>query len=53
MQGWKDMENTRVDSFRYDVTPREYIKMVICEHGCVAPNSVASVLRSSSAASTI
>lgn len=45
LSGWRDVENTHVASFRYDVTPSDYVKMIICEHGCVAPNSVASVLR--------
>lgn len=50
LQGWKDVNNMRIDSFRYDVTPSECIKTVVCEHGCVAPKGVASVLRSSMAA---
>ncbi|KAI5837060.1 hypothetical protein DFP73DRAFT_620508 [Morchella snyderi] len=50
LQGWKDIDNMRIESFRYDVTPSECIKAVVCEHGCVAPKSVASVLRSSMAA---
>lgn len=48
--GWREVEGTHVESFRYDVTPSDCVKMVICEHGCVAPNSVASVLRNAAGA---
>lgn len=50
LKGWREVDNTHVESFRYDVTPSEWVKMVICEHGCVAPGSVTSVLRTAAGA---
>ncbi|KAF8538129.1 hypothetical protein BDD12DRAFT_843804 [Trichophaea hybrida] len=45
LDGWKDVPNTTVVSFLYDVTPAECLSVVICEHGCVTPEGVSNVLR--------
>jgi len=45
LAGWKDVPNTTVVNFRYDVTTADDITMVICEHGCVTPEGVSYVLR--------
>lgn len=47
LAGWRDVPNTTVVNFRYDVTAAENITMVVCEHGCVTPEGVSSVLRAS------
>jgi translation initiation factor eIF-2B subunit delta len=47
LDGWKDVANTTVVSFMYDVTPAEYLTMVICEHGCVTAEGVSAVMRMS------
>ena len=45
LAGWRDVPNTTVVSFMYDVTPAESLSVVICEHGCVNPEGVPSILR--------
>jgi translation initiation factor eIF-2B subunit delta len=37
---WRDIPNLKVLNLMYDVTPAEYISMVICEYGSVPPSSV-------------
>ena len=42
---WKDIQNLQILNLMYDVTPAEYIRMVICEYGSVPPSSVPVVHR--------
>lgn len=42
---WKDVPNLQILNLMYDVTPAEYIRMVICEYGSVPPSSVPVVHR--------
>lgn len=42
---WKEIENLQVLNLMYDVTPAEYIRMVICEYGSLPPSSVPVVHR--------
>lgn len=42
---WRDIPNLQVLNLMYDVTPAEYIKMVICEYGSLPPSSVPVVHR--------
>ncbi|KAF2486392.1 hypothetical protein BDY17DRAFT_291417 [Neohortaea acidophila] len=45
MADWKDITNLQVLNLMYDVTPAEYIRMVICEYGSLPPSSVPVVHR--------
>ncbi|KAA8896767.1 initiation factor 2 subunit family-domain-containing protein [Sphaerosporella brunnea] len=47
LEGWRDVPNTMVVNFMYDVTPAECLTLVICEHGCVTAEGVSAVLRMS------
>ncbi|KAK3680138.1 hypothetical protein LTR78_000515 [Recurvomyces mirabilis] len=40
LKDWKEIPNLQVLNLMYDVTPAEYIRMVICEYGSVPPSSV-------------
>ena len=42
---WKDVQNLQILNLMYDVTPAEYIRMVICEYGSLPPSSVPVVHR--------
>lgn len=42
---WKDIANLQVLNLMYDVTPAEYIRLVICEYGNLPPSSVPVVHR--------
>ncbi|KAI9794908.1 MAG: hypothetical protein M1833_007355 [Piccolia ochrophora] len=42
---WRDTPNLLLLNLMYDVTPAEYIKMVISEHGSLPPSSVPVVHR--------
>lgn len=42
---WRDIPNLQVLNLLYDVTPAEYIRMVICEYGSLPPSSVPVVHR--------
>lgn len=42
---WKDIPNLRILNLMYDVTPAEYITMVICEYGSLPSTSVPVVHR--------
>lgn len=42
---WKDIKNLQILNLMYDVTPAEYIRMVICEYGSLPPSSVPVVHR--------
>lgn len=42
---WKDITGLQILNLMYDVTPAEYIRMVICEYGNVPPSSVPVVHR--------
>jgi translation initiation factor eIF-2B subunit delta len=46
LDGWRDA-STRLTllSLRYDVTPIEYLAMIVCEFGMIPPTSVPVVLR--------
>ena len=45
LNGWKDLANLQLLDLMYDVTPAEYITMVITEHGSLPPSSVPSIHR--------
>ena len=45
LSDWKDIQNLQILNLMYDVTPAEYIRMVICEYGSVPPSSVPVVHR--------
>ncbi|KAK0257350.1 hypothetical protein LTR48_000117 [Friedmanniomyces endolithicus] len=42
---WSSISNLRLLNPMYDITPAEYIRMVICEYGSVPPSSVPVVHR--------
>jgi len=42
---WKEIKNLQILNLMYDVTPAEYIRMVICEYGSLPPSSVPVVHR--------
>lgn len=43
LAGWKDQPHLQLLDLMYDVTPAEYIDMVITEYGCLPPSSVMSI----------
>lgn len=45
LDDWKDINHLQVLNLMYDVTPTEYIRMVICEYGNIPPSSVPVVHR--------
>ena len=45
LQDWYDIPNLQILNPLYDITPAEYIRMVICEYGNVPPSSVPVVHR--------
>ncbi|KAI9740260.1 MAG: hypothetical protein M1834_004838 [Cirrosporium novae-zelandiae] len=45
LEKWQDIPNLQLLNLMYDVTPAEYIKMVVCEHGSLPPSSVPVVQR--------
>lgn len=45
LDDWKEIPNLQVLNLMYDVTPAEYIRMVICEYGSLPPSSVPVVHR--------
>lgn len=45
MHDWRDLPGLQILNLMYDVTPAEYIRMVICEYGSVPPSSVPVVHR--------
>lgn len=45
LEDWKDIANVQILNLMYDVTPAEYIRMVICEYGSLPPSSVPVVHR--------
>jgi translation initiation factor eIF-2B subunit delta len=40
LQGWRDQPNLYLLNLMYDVTPAEYLDMVISELGCLPPSAV-------------
>lgn len=42
---WKDIPNLQILNLMYDVTPAEYISMIVCEYGSLPPSSVPVVHR--------
>ncbi|KAF1989922.1 nagb/rpia/CoA transferase-like protein [Aulographum hederae CBS 113979] len=42
---WKDTPNLQMLNIMHDLTPAEYITMVVTEFGCLPPSSVPAVLR--------
>ncbi|KAM0722477.1 hypothetical protein Q7P37_001918 [Cladosporium fusiforme] len=42
---WKEIKNLQILNLMYDITPAEYIRMVICEYGSLPPSSVPVVHR--------
>jgi len=45
LANWRDTPNLQLLNIMYDVTPAEYIKMVITEYGSLPPSSVPVVHR--------
>ena len=45
LRDWKDIANLQILNLMYDVTPAEYIRMIICEYGSLPPTSVPVVHR--------
>ena len=45
LSDWKDITNMKILNMMYDVTPAEYIRMVVCEYGSLPPSSVPVVHR--------
>lgn len=45
LHDWKDIPGLQILNLMYDVTPAEYIRMVVCEYGNVPPSSVPVVHR--------
>ncbi|TKA29163.1 hypothetical protein B0A50_03673 [Salinomyces thailandicus] len=45
LHDWKEIRGLQILNLMYDVTPAEYIRMVICEYGNVPPSSVPAVHR--------
>ncbi|KAF2767685.1 IF-2B-domain-containing protein [Teratosphaeria nubilosa] len=45
LHDWKEIPNLQILNLMYDVTPAEYVRMVICEYGSVPPSSVPVVHR--------
>ena len=45
LDDWRDVANLQILNLMYDVTPAEYIRMVICEYGNLPPSSVPAVHR--------
>ena len=45
LHDWRDIANLQILNPMYDITPAEYIRMVICEYGSVPPSSVPVVHR--------
>lgn len=45
LKDWRSMEALRVLSLAYDLTPAEFVSMVITEIGCIPATSVPVVLR--------
>ncbi|KAK5133324.1 hypothetical protein LTR08_007849 [Meristemomyces frigidus] len=45
LHDWQDIAGLQILNLMYDVTPAEYIRMVICEYGNVPPSSVPVVHR--------
>lgn len=46
---WKDASNsnsnTHLTAFQYDVTPKEFLDVLVCEHGAVGLDAIGSVQR--------
>ena len=45
LSGWKDLPNLQLLDLMYDVTPADYIGMVITEFGSLPPSSVPGIYR--------
>ena len=45
LKGWRDSPNLQLLNLMYDVTPAEYINMVVTEYGSLPPSSVPVVHR--------
>lgn len=45
LHAWRDTQNLQILNLMYDVTPAEYIRMVICEYGSLPSSSVPVVHR--------
>jgi len=45
LKGWKEVPNLKLLNLAYDVTPIDYVQMVITEVGMIPPTSVPAVLR--------
>ncbi|KAI7583961.1 IF-2B-domain-containing protein [Hortaea werneckii] len=45
LHDWKDIKGLQILNLMYDITPADYIRMVICEYGNVPPSSVPAVHR--------
>ncbi|QIW94714.1 hypothetical protein AMS68_000232 [Peltaster fructicola] len=45
IHAWRDIQNLQILNLMYDITPAEYIRMVICEYGSLPSSSVPVVHR--------
>ena len=45
LNDWREIPNLKILNLMYDVTPAEYIRMIICEYGSLPPSSVPVVHR--------
>ena len=45
LSGWKDVPNLQLLNLMYDLTPAEYVTMIITEYGIISPSSVPVIIR--------
>ncbi|KAK3137038.1 hypothetical protein QOZ80_5BG0446820 [Eleusine coracana subsp. coracana] len=45
IKNWADVENLQVLNLKYDITPSDYVSMLITEYGMLPPTSVPVILR--------
>lgn len=45
LKDWADVENLQVLNLKYDITPSDYVSMLITEYGMLPPTSVPVILR--------
>ncbi|KAJ3050649.1 Eukaryotic translation initiation factor 2B, subunit 4 delta, 67kDa, partial [Rhizophlyctis rosea] len=45
LSGWKDIATLHLLNLHYDITPADFLTMVICEHAVFPPTSVGTVMR--------
>lgn len=45
LREWRDIDALKLLNIHYDVTPAEYITMVMCEHGPIPSSAVLTVIK--------